>query len=114
MKSPKEPIYVTAKMDTSHCFLPRVATLRVRDCTELVEIGFLWNRRVVHVDSPLRPSGFNTRDVPRTRASGDGTSGEKTVPHRRVERGWRKDLIAFGIKLGVTRDHDARVSVHHL
>ena len=53
LQPPQKTIYVPAKVYASDGLLPGIASLRVRYRAELIEVRFLRNRRVVHVDSPL-------------------------------------------------------------
>src|SRR5688572_6875853 len=74
------PVDVTAEVHTGDGFLTGVAPLGIRDRVQLVEVRLLWNGRVVDIDSPFRPPGLDTRDVPGVQAARHGAQLDGATP----------------------------------
>src|SRR6185436_3707339 len=81
-KAAQMTVHVSAKVHAGDDFLPDVAALGVRDRTEVVEVGFLWNRRVVDVDAPFGTAGFDARDFPGGETRRRGARLERATPER--------------------------------
>src|SRR5256885_396623 len=63
-QSAEVPIDVAAKVNARDGLLARVATFRVGDRVQLLEIRFLGQRRFVDVDAPLGPPSLDAGDLP--------------------------------------------------
>ena len=51
-------------MNAGDSLLTDVAPLGIGDRAQLVEVGFLWQRRIIDINSPLRPTTLDARDLP--------------------------------------------------
>src|SRR5688572_7281480 len=74
------PVDVTAEVHPGDGFLTGVTPLRVRDRVQLVEVRFLWNGRIVDIDSPFRSTGLDARDVPGVQPARHGAQLDGATP----------------------------------
>ena len=98
------PVHVAAEVHARHDLLPDVAPLRVRDRVQRVEVRFLRDRRLVHVDPPLGTAGLDARDLPRVQPRRRGAEPEQPLPDVRERRRRDEELVALELEL--RRPHD--------
>src|SRR5688500_19975438 len=101
------PVHVAAEMNARDRFLTGVTALGVGYRLELLEIRFLRNRRVVHVDSPLGTPGLDACDVPDRDPRGLGAGVDEAPPpaRRLIARDDQRERIEADIRN--TRDDSA-------
>src|SRR5689334_5121436 len=94
-------------MNARDSLLTDVATLRVRDSTELVEICFLRQGRFIHVDAVFRSATLDACDLPGVFRSRIHTDCMESVFQRGGRLARDEKIEALDIEIGHTCDDDA-------
>ena len=104
-------IHVTTKVHPGNRLLPRVASLGVGERPQLVEVGLLRNRRLVHIEAPLGPPGFDSCDLERRELTRGGTRLHHAIPQRSARGSRREPFESINAGIRYTSHHD-RVTVY--
>src|SRR3954463_10322939 len=97
-------IDVSAEVNPRYRFLTGVATLRVRDGVQVIEVRFLGDRRLIDVDAPLGAACLDACDLPGIEAGWDRAQLCRAAPDlaHRVRR--QEQVIAFDADVRNARD----------
>ena len=99
MKLSQITVHMSSEVNSRYGLLAGVTPFRIRNCAERIEIRFLRDRRIVHVDTPFRAASFDPGHVPRLSRSGNRSVREQAVANRTLFTDRDDYLVAFGFDL---------------